>query len=348
MFKDATTSGARLGTIPRTCESVDISTAAALALASAASATGEQLVEFGQEQRAVLGISYLERAPTESDSERGGLPLVKEGIVVLEVPKGSPGAEAGLQAVQKPATPQGKPTIGDVIVGMNGDKIVDPATLITVLSKYKPGTAVDLKVLRGPEQVAKTLKVKLGAFQGGSTSRDAKVLTCTTATVQTATDEEGFSRKQLLGELIYKGRPGGRLFVEGDCCDQVGSAPQGAAWDAARPGLESQLRELDVVPGGAGGCCDSHYENSHVYNIALQALEDNHSLLKVNDHLAKHGLVAQVVDVWKDIDGRPSSVPAAHKSRVLSLKIFTKVTKEGTLSSAPVTQDSMHQTAATE
>merc|ERR1712205_114359 len=81
----------------------------------------EQLIEFGQVQRAILGISYLERAPTASESERGGLPVVKEGVVVLEVPKGSPGAEAGLQAVQKPATPQGKPTIGDVIVGMNGD-----------------------------------------------------------------------------------------------------------------------------------------------------------------------------------------------------------------------------------
>ena len=112
MFNDATASGASLGTTARTCESVDISTAAALALASA---TGEQLLEFGQVQRAILGISYLERAPTASESERGGLPLVKEGIVVLEVPKGSPGAEAGLQAVQKPATPQGKPTIGDVI-----------------------------------------------------------------------------------------------------------------------------------------------------------------------------------------------------------------------------------------
>ena len=115
MFNDATASGASLGTTARTCESVDISTAAALTLASAASATGEQLIEFGQVQRAILGISYLERAPTASESERGGLPLVKEGIVVLEVPKGSPGAEAGLQAVQKPATPQGKPTIGDVI-----------------------------------------------------------------------------------------------------------------------------------------------------------------------------------------------------------------------------------------
>ena len=118
MFNDATASGASLGTTARTCESVDISTAAALALASA---TGEQLIKFGQVQRAILGISYLERAPTESDSERGGLPLVKEGIVVLEVPKGSPGAEAGLQAVQRPATPQSKPTIGDVIVSMNGD-----------------------------------------------------------------------------------------------------------------------------------------------------------------------------------------------------------------------------------
>ena len=201
----------------------------------------EQLIEFGQVQRAILGISYLERAPTASESERGGLPLVKEGIVVLEVPKGSPGAEAGLQAVQKPATPQGKPTIGDVIVGMNGDKIVDPATLSTVLSKYKPGTTVDLKVLRGPEQVAKTLKVKLGAFQGGSTS------------------------------------------------------------------------------------CD----------------------------VAKHGLVAQVVDVWKAecyCDSRGSTSffrSAAHPRRVLSLKIFTKITKAGTLSSAPVTQQSMQQTAAT-
>ena len=191
-------------------------------------------------------------------------------------------------------------------------------------------------------------------FSGGSTSRDAKVLTCTTATVQTATDEEGLSRLQLLGELIYKGRPGGRLFVEGDCCDQVGSAPQGAAWDAARPGLESLLREVDFVPSAApSGCCDCHYEDIQVYNIAVQALEDKRSLLKVNAHLEKHGLVAQVVDVWKAecyCDSRGSTSffrTAAHPRRVLSLKIFTKITKAGTLSSAPVTQDSMQQTAAT-
>ena len=84
-----------------------------------------------------------------------------------------------------------------------------------------------------------------------------------------------------------------------------------------------------------------------MYNIAVQALEDKRSLLKVNAHLEKHGLVAQVVDVWKDIDGRPSFIPTGHTRRVLSLKSFTKITKAGTLSSAPVTQDSMQQTAAT-
>jgi len=131
----------------------------------------EQLIEFGQVQRAILGISYLERAPTAAESERGGLPVIKEGIVVLEVPKGSPAEAAGMIAVQKPATPQGKPTIGDVIVAMNKDTINNPQDLSTVLSKYKPGETVDVKVLRGPEQARKTLKLKLGAFQGAAFSK---------------------------------------------------------------------------------------------------------------------------------------------------------------------------------
>jgi S1-C subfamily serine protease len=131
----------------------------------------EQLIEFGQVQRAILGISYLERTPTAAEAERGGLPLVEKGIVVLEVPKGSPAEEAGMLAVQKAADPKARPVIGDVIVAINKDEIKDPLDLSTVLSKFKPNDKVDIVVKRGPEQLTKTLKVKLGAFQGAAFSK---------------------------------------------------------------------------------------------------------------------------------------------------------------------------------
>merc|ERR1711865_510439 len=128
-------------------------------------------IEFGQVQRAILGISYLERAPTAAESERGGLPQVIKGIVVLEVPKGSPADKAGMLAVSKPADPKdpkSRPTIGDIIIGINKDEIKDPVDLSNVLSKYKPGQKVDIFVLRGPEQVKTTIKLELGAFQGAA------------------------------------------------------------------------------------------------------------------------------------------------------------------------------------
>lgn len=134
----------------------------------------EQLIEFGQVQRAILGISYLERAPTAAEAERGGLPKIEKGIVVLEVPKGSPAEASGMLAVQKPQDPKdprAKPTIGDVIVAINKDEIKDPLDLSNTLSKYKPGDKVNVTVLRGPEQKSKTLKLVLGAFQGAAFSK---------------------------------------------------------------------------------------------------------------------------------------------------------------------------------
>jgi len=133
-----------------------------------------QLIEFGQVQRAIMGISYLERLPTQEEAARGGLPFVEKGIVVLDVPKGSPGDAAGMIAVQKPADPKApgaRPTIGDIIVGVNKDEIKDPLDLTTVLNKYMPGTTVDVQVLRGKALEPKTLKLKLGAFETGSFSK---------------------------------------------------------------------------------------------------------------------------------------------------------------------------------
>mmetsp|Transcript_3458 Transcript_3458/g.8430 ORF Transcript_3458/g.8430 Transcript_3458/m.8430 type:complete len:466 (-) Transcript_3458:59-1456(-) len=130
--------------------------------------TIEQLIEFGQVQRAILGISYLERVPTASESERSGIPRIEKGIVVLEVPPNSPAAAAGMIAVKRSKDPKSKPELGDVIVGIDQYEIKDPLDLSAVLAKYKPGNKVSVKVLRGPEQTPQTLALTLGAFQGSA------------------------------------------------------------------------------------------------------------------------------------------------------------------------------------
>ncbi len=55
----------------------------------------EQIIATGTVQRAILGISYLERIPTPLESQQSGIPRVESGVVILEVPKGSPAAVSG-------------------------------------------------------------------------------------------------------------------------------------------------------------------------------------------------------------------------------------------------------------
>jgi S1-C subfamily serine protease len=92
----------------------------------------DQLIKFGQVQRAVLGISYLERLPSPAESERSGIPRIEKGIVVLEVPATSPCGKAGMIAVTRPSTPGAKPVIGDVIVSIDKYTINVPADLNNV------------------------------------------------------------------------------------------------------------------------------------------------------------------------------------------------------------------------
>mmetsp|Transcript_18171 Transcript_18171/g.45830 ORF Transcript_18171/g.45830 Transcript_18171/m.45830 type:complete len:469 (-) Transcript_18171:168-1574(-) len=130
----------------------------------------EQLVQFGQVQRAVLGISYLERLPTPQEAAKSGIPMVESGAVVLEVPPNSPCAKAGMRGVVRQG--QGQPsTLGDVIVSVNQDKVVAPTDLGKVMEKYKPNDKVKIKVLRGPERKEELLAVTLGAFKGSAFSK---------------------------------------------------------------------------------------------------------------------------------------------------------------------------------
>jgi S1-C subfamily serine protease len=131
----------------------------------------DQIIEFGAVQRAILGITYLERLPTPAESERSGIPRIERGVVVLDVPASSPALAAGLQGVSRSQSADGKPsktTLGDVIVGLGSYDIKAPGDLTAALENFKPGERVKLKVLRGPEQKPVTLELALGSFKGST------------------------------------------------------------------------------------------------------------------------------------------------------------------------------------
>jgi S1-C subfamily serine protease len=71
---------------------------------------------------------------------------VQRGVLVLDVPKGSSAAQAGLRGSYR--STDGSVVLGDVITGINGDAVASEIDLFRAVDKYKPGDAVTLKVSR--------------------------------------------------------------------------------------------------------------------------------------------------------------------------------------------------------
>ena len=69
------------------------------------------------------------------------------GVIVLKVVPGSPAERGGLQP-------------GDIILAVNGKPVKDSTDLQFEIMKTKPGTVVDITVLRGEKRL--NLKVKIG------------------------------------------------------------------------------------------------------------------------------------------------------------------------------------------
>lgn len=98
----------------------------------------DRIIAGDQVQRPVIGITFLESQQTFKAS---GV----RGVLVLDVPRGSPAERAGI-----------KPTVrsfngvelGDIIVGINGAKVSGEADLFANVEKYKPGETITVTVLR--------------------------------------------------------------------------------------------------------------------------------------------------------------------------------------------------------
>ena len=116
----------------------------------------ETLIKFGKVTRPVIGISYLE-------SNQAQFLGIKEGVLVLEVPPNSEAAKAGLRGTRRTF---GQLELGDIIVGMDGERVRNEADLFRILEQKKPGQRVKLEVIRGPDMQKRVqLTVQLSSSQ---------------------------------------------------------------------------------------------------------------------------------------------------------------------------------------
>jgi S1-C subfamily serine protease len=102
----------------------------------------DQILTYGRVVRPVLGVTI---APPQALRQLG-----LEGVLILDAPRGSPAAKAGLQGISKDSF--GRIIIGDVIVGFNGAPVKSEGDLFDALDKCKVGDKIQLDVLRQGEK----------------------------------------------------------------------------------------------------------------------------------------------------------------------------------------------------
>lgn len=109
---------------------------------------GDDLVENGKVERPLLGVSMIDLVNRYNLYEQG-ITLnteLTEGVVIVKVQAGSPADKAGLKR-------------GDIIIGLDDDKIDDIATLRYKLYKHKIGDTITIKFERNGK--TETASVKL-------------------------------------------------------------------------------------------------------------------------------------------------------------------------------------------
>jgi serine protease DegQ len=108
----------------------------------------DQLVEFGEVRRGMLGVQITDLTPDVVDA----LELdVADGAVVSAVTPGSPAEEAGIEA-------------GDVIVAVNGSSIVGSSDLRNTIGLLREGSDVEIELIRDQRRV--TVDAEIGSAPG--------------------------------------------------------------------------------------------------------------------------------------------------------------------------------------
>lgn len=116
----------------------------------------EQLITNGKVERGHLGIGIQPVTPEIAASVGMSEP---RGVIVNSVAPNSAAARAGIQR-------------GDVIIGFNGQPVVDGNTLRNQVAASRPGTEVQLTILRDKRE--QQLSMKLGEYQPPATAQSRR------------------------------------------------------------------------------------------------------------------------------------------------------------------------------
>ena len=122
------------------------------------------IITTGYVQKAILGISYMERNPSVVESEKSGIPIITKGILILDVPTNSPAYAAGLKGITRDEKTKRVSLIGDIIIAINNMPINNPDNLNTILKMFKPGDKISIKYLRNKKEYSTELI--LGNYKG--------------------------------------------------------------------------------------------------------------------------------------------------------------------------------------
>ena len=113
----------------------------------------EQILLYGRVVRPALGIAL---APPQLARQLGF-----EGVLVLDVPPGSPASKAGIRGTYRDMD-SGSLVLGDVIVGIDGKPVRGLTDLFDRLDEKKVGDRVRLDLLRDGGQTKSSVEVELG------------------------------------------------------------------------------------------------------------------------------------------------------------------------------------------
>jgi S1-C subfamily serine protease len=106
-----------------------------------------QLVQFGAVRRPRLGISTRN---VESLKNQVNLP-VADGALIWEVLPGGSAAAAGLRGLTQ--TEEGDVELGDIIVGINSDKVANGDDLSRILDKHQVGDTIQVQIVRNGKRM---------------------------------------------------------------------------------------------------------------------------------------------------------------------------------------------------
>jgi S1-C subfamily serine protease len=107
-----------------------------------------ELLRSGEIRRPKLGISTRDVEALKGQVE---LP-VSDGVLIWQIAPGGPAANAGLRGLTQ--TENGDVEIGDVIVGIDNEKVANTDELYRILNKHAVGDQVQVQILRNGRRMA--------------------------------------------------------------------------------------------------------------------------------------------------------------------------------------------------